>query len=75
MKRDLRQYASQTSLRLILGVLAITLILGNLLIAIFFGFQAAILSLICMSAALIPVGLICLVLWGIDWLANRNNHG
>lgn len=75
MKNDLRKYANQTTFRIILGGLALTFILGNLLIAWIFGQQAAIFSLFCMFAALIPVALIAIALWIMDWIAKRGDQG
>ena len=74
MKRDLRQYSRQTSFRLVLGVLGIIFIIGNGLIAVFFGQQAAILSLLCMASALIPVGLVALALWVMDLISRQNTR-
>jgi hypothetical protein len=72
MKRDLRKYAQQTSFRMILGGLLLAFLLGNLLELWIFGQQAAIFSLICMFAAMIPVALIALALWIIDFVAKHN---
>jgi hypothetical protein len=72
MSRDLRQYAKQTNIRLIIGFILVLLIIGDGLIFLFFGKGAAIMGLICIIAALLPVVLIIIALWLIDWIARRN---
>ncbi|OGO11560.1 MAG: hypothetical protein A2Y53_04275 [Chloroflexi bacterium RBG_16_47_49] len=73
MSRDLRQYARKTNLRLIIGFLLILFIVGDGLIYLFYGQAAAIMGVICLLAALIPVILILMALWFIDWIVRRNN--
>jgi hypothetical protein len=55
-------YASRTTLRLVLGGLAIVLIIGNVLIWIFYGRAAGQTSVLCMGVILMPVLLIAVVL-------------
>lgn len=59
---DLRQYARQTNVRLVLGALIILLVIGEGLIWIFYGGSTAILGLLCIGAGLIPVGIIVAIL-------------
>jgi hypothetical protein len=61
--RDLRAYASGTTFRLVLGGLVLVLIVGNVLIWVFYGRGAAQLSLLCMGVTLLPALLIAMVLW------------
>ena len=75
MSRDLRQYAKQTNIRLIIGFILVLFLIGDGLILLFFGKGAAIMGLICIIAALLPVVLIIMALWIIDWIARRNNPG
>ena len=75
MSRDLRQYAKQTNIRLIIGFILVLFLIGDGLILLFFGKGAAIMGLICIIAALLPVVLIIIALWLIDWIARRNNPG
>ena len=75
MSRDLRQYAKQTNIRLIIGFILVLLIIGDGLILFFYGKGAAIMGIICIIAALLPVVLIILALWMIDWIARRNDPG
>lgn len=75
MSRDLRQYAKQTNIRLIIGFILVLMIIGDGLILLFYGKGAAIMGIICIFAALFPVVLIMIALWLIDWIARRNNTG
>jgi len=61
-KRDLRQYARQTTFRLILGGLLLLFGVGLSLIAWRYGLPAAGLGLLCLITALLPVGLIAIIL-------------
>jgi hypothetical protein len=71
MSRDLRKYASQTTVRLIIGALLVLFTLGIGLIYLFYGRGAALLGLLCLLAGLIPVVLIVLILLGLDWIRKR----
>ena len=73
MSRDLRQYARQTNFRLVAGFFLVLFIIGDGLIYLFFGREAAIMGLICLVAGIIPIILILLALWIIDWIVRRNN--
>ncbi len=75
MSRDLRQYAKQTNIRLITGFILLLFLIGDGLILYFYGKGAAIMGIICIIAALLPVVLIILALWMIDWIARRNDPG
>jgi hypothetical protein len=75
MSHDLRQYAKQTNIRLIIGFILVLIIVGDGLILLFYGKGAAIMGIICIFAALFPVVLIMIALWLIDWIARRNNPG
>ncbi len=66
MKRDLRAYARQTRTRLIIGALALFLIVGEGLIYLIYGPQAAATGLICMGAGMLPVILVIVILQVLD---------
>jgi hypothetical protein len=72
MGRDLRQYARQTNLRLIAGFLLLLFLVGDGLIYIFYGRNAALMGLLCLVAGLSPLVLILIALWVIDWIARSN---
>jgi len=71
MARDLRRYARQTNTRLILGGVFLLLIIGDGLIYLFYGPQAAMLGLTCMIAGLAPLLLIWLALMILEWITRR----
>ena len=73
MSRDLRKYAKQTNIRLIIGFLLVLFIFGDGMIYIVYGQGAAIMGLICLLAGLAPIILIIFALWIIEWIAHRNN--
>ncbi len=72
MGHDLRKYARQTNIQLIVGFLLILFLVGAGLIFLFYGKGAAIMGAICIIGGLVPIGLIYLALLGIDWIAKNN---
>jgi len=73
MIKDLRRYARQTQIRLILGGILLLILVGNGLIYIFYGKEAAILGLICLVIGLSPLVLIGLFLLILEWIVRRAN--
>ncbi len=71
MKRDLRAYARQTNVRLGLGAFILLFGLGLGLIYLIYGPRAAVVGLICLLGALVPISLIFFALYGIDWIVQR----
>ena len=71
MSRDLRSYMKDTNVRLIFGALAMLFIVGDGLIWIIYGFGAAVMGLLCMLGAFVPIGLIFLLLNLSDWILKR----
>lgn len=71
MSRDLRRYMKDTNVRLIAGALALLFIVGDGLIWLIYGFGAAMMGLLCMLGAFVPIGLIFLVLFVTDWIVKR----
>lgn len=69
--RDLRRYARQTNVQLVVGALLVLFIIGDGLIAIIYGPNAALFGLLCLGAGLIPVVLIILAMFLIDWVVRR----
>ena len=77
MARDLRKYAKQTNFRLGVGMALLLLVVGTGLIYFIWGPAAAASGFLCLLAALVPIGLIFLSLWVLDWIqkrANRDGH-
>ena len=74
MSRDLRSYMKDTNVRLIFGALAMLFIVGDGLIWMIYGFGAAMMGLLCMLGAFVPIGLIFLLLNLSDWIVKRANR-
>lgn len=71
MTRDLRRYARQTNTRLLAGGILILFLVGDGLIYLFYGRQAAMLGLLCLLTGLAPLLLIWLILMGFEWVVKR----
>ena len=69
MSRDLRRYARNTQLRLILGGLAIVFLAGGALVWWIYGPQAAAMALLCTVAGLAPILLIFIALLALEWIS------
>ena len=74
MTRDLREYTKQTNVRLGIGAALLFLIIVIGLIWFIYGFGAAIMGLLCLLGALVPIGLILLSLQLLDWIGKRANR-
>jgi len=71
MSTDLRKYARQTGVRSLIFFIIILFLVGDGLIWLFYGGQAAFLGALCMLAGLVPLGLIFLSLWFLNWIVKR----
>lgn len=70
-RRDLRRYASQTNLRLGLGLAVLLLTVGNGLVYWIYGSGALLTSLTCILSFALPVALIAVLLWALSWISVR----
>jgi hypothetical protein len=71
MSRDLRKYASQTNIRLILGGILLVFLVGDGLIYLFYGRYAALIGLMCLFIGLMPLVLIWLMLMVLEWITKK----
>lgn len=71
MNRDLRKYTRETNVRLVIGAILLLLIVGIGLIWLIYGFGAAVTGFLCILGGFVPIGLIFLVLYGMDWIVKR----
>ena len=71
MKRDLREYAKRTNVQLAVGAFVLLFIFGLGLIWLFYGKGAAIIGFLCLLGALVPIVLILLALFGMDWIVKH----
>jgi hypothetical protein len=63
MSRDLRRYARQTNLHLVIGFFLILFLVGDGLICFFYGREPALFGLICLAAGSAPLVLIAIILY------------
>jgi hypothetical protein len=73
MSRDVRRYASQTTFRVAAGAILLLFSIGVGLIWLIYGPRAALMGLLCLLGALVPIGLIALFIWGLDWVVKKSN--
>ena len=71
MKRDLRDYAKRTNVQLAVGAFVLLFIFGLGLIWLIYGKGAAIIGFLCLLGALVPIVLILLFLFGLDWVVKH----
>ena len=71
MSRDLRHYARQTNTRLIIGGILLLFIVGDGLIYLFYGRNAALMGIVCLLFGLSPLVLIWGALAGLEWIVKR----
>lgn len=74
MASDLRKYASQTTIRLVIGALILLFTVGLGLIWWFYGPGGALMGLVCILGFSVPLGLIWLFFKGIDWIVKKANE-
>jgi hypothetical protein len=72
--RDLRSYQKSTIFRLIVGGLFIVFIVGDGLIYLIYGPQAALSGLLCIGGGMLPIILIVVFLWVIDRVVKNANR-
>ncbi|HQV94423.1 MAG TPA: hypothetical protein PLF41_08160 [Anaerolineales bacterium] len=73
MSRDLRKYAKQTNIRLSVGAFLLLVVVGVGLIYFIYGAGGALMALTCLLGALVPIALIFLSLWILEWIQKRAN--
>ncbi len=74
MSRDLRKYARNTNIRLLVGFILLLFIVGGGLIYMIYGLQGAFFGFVCLLAGLAPLVLIALILWIMEWIVKRANE-
>jgi len=74
MSRDLRKYVKDTNTRILIGAFIMLFVIGVGLIWAIYGFGAAVTALLCLLGAAVPIGLIFLSLYGLDWIVKRANR-
>lgn len=74
MTRDLRRYARQTTVRLIIGAILLIFLVGGGLILYFYGSGALAMGILCFITGLTPVVLIILILTLLEWIVKRERN-
>ena len=74
MGRDLRHYARQTNVRLLIGFVLLLFLVGDGLIYLLYGSNSALMGLICLLGALIPIGIIILILFILEKIVQKANQ-
>jgi len=74
MSQDLRKYIKDTNRRILIGAFVLLFVLGLGLIWAVYGFGAAVSGFLCLLGALVPIALISLALFGLDWIVKRANR-
>jgi hypothetical protein len=69
--RDLRRYAQATNIRLFVGFLILLFLVGDGLIAVFWGWETALMGVGCILLGLAPLFLTAVILWGIEWFVKK----
>ncbi len=72
--RDLRSYQKNTIFRLIVGGFLIVFVVGDGLIFLIYGPQAAVSGLLCIGGGMLPIFLIMVFLWVIDRVVKNANR-
>jgi hypothetical protein len=72
MSRDLRKYTRQTNNRLLAGGIIILFVVGDGLIYLIYGKNAAITGLVCLIAGLLPLIIIWIILSLMGWVVKRS---
>ena len=73
MSRDLREFDKQTNRQLIIGGTILLFVVGDGLIYLFYGTNAALFGLLCIGAGLLPILAIWLVLYLMDRFVKSQN--
>lgn len=71
MSRDLRKYARNTNIQLLVGFIILLFAVGGSLIYMIYGIEGTIFGFICLLAGLAPLALIALILWVLEWIVKR----
>lgn len=74
MSRDLRRFARQTNVRLLVGFFAILLVVGEGLIYAFWGKGPALMGLLCILAGSAPLIIIWFSMWILELFVKYANR-
>ena len=72
MPVDPKKYHTQTKFRLVLWFIFLLITVGLGMIWLIYGKNAAFMGLFCLLGMVVPVGLVALVMLGLDRIAKKN---
>ncbi|RME06512.1 MAG: hypothetical protein D6803_06250 [Anaerolineae bacterium] len=75
MSRDLRRYAAQTQRGALIGFVLLLVLVGDGLIYLLYGRGPALMGLVCVLAGLLPLLLIAVGLYAMEWVVKKNRDG
>lgn len=73
--RDLNKYRHDTNIRLIVGALILIFLLGDGLVFVIYGAGPGLIGLTCLLISLVPLLLVALIIFILDWSVKRANRG
>lgn len=71
MSKDLRAYAGKTQARLIAGFILLVFLVGEGLIYLLYGKLPALMGLICLGGALVPVAAVLVIFWLLEKMLDQ----
>jgi magnesium-transporting ATPase (P-type) len=71
MANDLRKFAKNTNTQLVIGGFVLLFVVGLGLIALLYSPQAALVGLLCMLGGLVPIGLVALLMVGLNVVVKK----
>lgn len=73
MGRDLREFRRRLDLRLLLAFILLLFLVGDGLIWVLYGGQAAIIGALCMGAGTFLLGLLWAMMSLLEWISNKDD--
>ena len=73
MSKNLRKYAEDTNIQLVIGALLLLFIVGDGLIYLIYGKEAALMGLLCLLGGVAPILIIILFMILLNWVVKQTN--
>ena len=73
MSKNLRKYAEDTNIQLVIGALLLLFIVGEGLIYLIYGKGAALMGLLCLLGGVAPILIIILFMMLLNWVVKQAN--
>ena len=72
--RDINKYNRDTSIRLIVGAVLLVFLIGDGLIFLIYGNGPGMMGLICLFIGMLPILMIALVIYFLEWIVKHANR-